>query len=119
MRSGLSDFWPRKLRMRRSKGLFDLPWQEALRPLALSILRTGKLHLDEHGYLDHGSVLARLQRLSAGLDCNEGQLQHIILLEFWLRNRAENGIGGKFGNLLKQPIAMKGGESNAEKLRSS
>jgi asparagine synthase (glutamine-hydrolysing) len=103
MRSTLSDLWPRKLRMRRSKGLFNLPWQEALRPLALSLLRTGKLHLDERGYVDRESVLSRLQRLSTGLDCNEAQLRYIVLLEFWLCNRAENGFGGKFRNLFKQP----------------
>jgi hypothetical protein len=43
-------------------------------------------------------------------------LQHIILLEFWLRNRAENRIGGKFCNMSKQPIAVKGGKSNADKV---
>jgi len=87
MRSGLSDLWPRKLQIRRSKGLFDLPWHEALKPLSLSLLRTGKLHLDEYGYVDRDSVFSRLQQLFTGLDCNEGQLQHILLLEFWLRNR--------------------------------
>src|ERR1700722_5759834 len=92
MRSTLSDLWPRKLRMRRSKGLFNLPWQEALRPLALSLLRTGKLHLDERGYVDRESVFSRLQRLSTGLDCNEAQLRYIVLLYFWLCNRAENGF---------------------------
>jgi len=116
MRSTLSDLWPRKLRMRRSKGLFNLPWQEALRPLALSLLRTGKLHLDERGYVDRESVFSRLQRLSTGLDCNEAQLRYIVLLEFWLCNRAENGFGGKFCNLYKQPIARKGGESNADEI---
>ena len=116
MRSTLSDLWPRKLRMRRSKGLFNVPWQEALRPLALSLLRTGKLHLDERGYVNRESVLSRLQRLSVGLDCNEAQLRYIVLLEFWLCNRAENGFGGKLCNLFRQPIARKGGESNADEI---
>jgi hypothetical protein len=38
----------------------------------------------------------RLDRLSHALECNEGQLQQIMLLEFWLRNRGERlrpGIG--------------------------
>jgi hypothetical protein len=30
-----------------------------------------------------------LERLSAGLDCNEVQLRQIILLEFWLRHREQ------------------------------
>jgi asparagine synthase (glutamine-hydrolysing) len=85
MRSALSDLWPLMLRMRRSKGLFDLPWQEALRPLARVLLKTGKLQLVERGFLDRASVLSRLQRLAYGLDCNEAQLRYIILLELWLR----------------------------------
>jgi len=58
-------------------------------------MKTGKLHLVEGGFVDRASLLLRLQRLSNGIDCNEAQLQHIILLEFWLRNRAGNGIGVK------------------------
>jgi asparagine synthase (glutamine-hydrolysing) len=89
MRSALSDLWPRKLRMRRSKGLFDLPWQEALRPLAHFLTNTGELQLVERGYVDRDSVLSRLQRLSLGLDCNQSQLRNIIVLELWLHNRAD------------------------------
>lgn len=43
MRSALSDLWPDKLRKRRSKGLFNTPWQEALRPLARKLLLTMQL----------------------------------------------------------------------------
>lgn len=92
MRSALSDLWPLKLRTRRSKGLFNAPWQEALRPLAHALLKAGQLHVVERGFVDRTSVLSRLQRLSAGLDCNESQLRNIILLELWLRNRAEGGL---------------------------
>jgi asparagine synthase (glutamine-hydrolysing) len=86
MRSALSDLWPLKLRTRRSKGLFNVPWQEALRPLANVLVRSKELHVVESGFVDRASVLSRLQRLSAGLDCNESQLRNIVLLELWLRN---------------------------------
>ena len=39
MRSAFSDYWPTKLRERRSKGVFNTPWQAALRPLARSLMR--------------------------------------------------------------------------------
>jgi len=91
MRSALSDLWPAKLRTRRSKGLFNAPWQEALRPLAHALLQSRQLHVVERGFVDGASVLLRLERLSAGLDCNQDQLRQIILLELWLRSRAENG----------------------------
>lgn len=86
MRSALSDLWPLKVRMRRSKGMFSLPWQEALRPLATTIVRSGKLQLVDRGFVDRASVLSRLQRLSAGLDCNQDQLRKVVVLESWLRN---------------------------------
>ena len=88
MRSALSDLWPLKLRTRRSKGLFNAPWQEALRPLAHALLTFKRLNVVERGFVDRVSVLSRLQRLCSGLDCNESQLRQIILLELWLRNRA-------------------------------
>ena len=90
MRSALSDLWPLKLRERRSKGSFNAPWQEASRPLARALLNAKKLHSVERGYVDHASLRVRLQRLCLGLDCNESQLRQIILLELWLRNRAES-----------------------------
>jgi asparagine synthase (glutamine-hydrolysing) len=89
MRSALSDLWPPKLRVRRSKGLFNLPWQEALMPLAHVLLNAKKLHLVERGFVDRTSVLPRLQRLSAGLDCNLDQIRYVILLELWLRRRMD------------------------------
>jgi hypothetical protein len=92
MRSALSDLWPLKLQMRRSKGLFNSPWQEALRPLTRVLLQASQLHVVEQGFVDGASVRSRLERISAGLDCNDSQLRNIILLELWLRNRAENGL---------------------------
>lgn len=96
MRSALSDLWPVKLRKRRSKGLFNLPWQEALRPLASVLIKSTKLHVVERGFVDRANVLSRLQRLSAGLDCNEAQLRNIVVLELWLRNRAVVGHSEMF-----------------------
>lgn len=95
LRSALSDLWPAKLRGRRSKGLFNAPWQEALRPVARALLKGGRLQLVERGFVDLTSVLSRMERLTAGLECNEAQLRQIILLELWLRNRAGDGLSGR------------------------
>jgi asparagine synthase (glutamine-hydrolysing) len=89
MRRALSDLWPPKLRKRRSKGLFHAPLLEALRPLARDLLKVPQLQVVERGFVDRTSVLSRLERLSAGLDCNAPQLRQIILLELWLRNSEE------------------------------
>lgn len=97
MRSALSNLWPLKLQTRRSKGLFNVPWQEALRPVAHALLTTRQLHLVERGFVDRASVLSRLERLSIGLDCNESQLRYIILFELWLRNRSENKLFAQEG----------------------
>ena len=95
MRSALSELWPLKLRARRSKGLFNEPWQETLKPLARVLLKAGHLHLAERGLVDQLSVFSRLERLSVGLDCNESQLRQIILLELWLRSRADRASHGR------------------------
>lgn len=92
MRSALSDLWPLKLQQRRSKGAFNTPWQEAVRPLAHSLLKIRQLHLEERGFVDGASVRSRLERLGAGLDCNESQLRNIVLLELWLRNHAKDEL---------------------------
>jgi hypothetical protein len=94
MRSALSDLWPPRLRQRRSKGLFHAPMREALRPLAIDLLKWRQLQLVERGFVDRASVLSRLERLAAGLECNETQLQQIILLELWLRNRGQSLSAG-------------------------
>jgi asparagine synthase (glutamine-hydrolysing) len=98
MRAALSDHWPVRLRRRKSKGLFNVPWQEALSPLACVLLNAPQLQLVERGIVDRTSVLSRLRRLSAGLDCNQAQLRNIILFELWLRNRAE-GEPAKLGRI--------------------
>ena len=90
MRSAFSDYWPTKLRQRRSKGAFNTPWQVALRPLARSLAGAKQLHVVDRGFVNHASVRSRLERLSHGLDSNEYQLRQIIMLELWLRNRADH-----------------------------
>lgn len=95
MRTALSDLWPDKVRERRSKGSFNAPWQAASRPLAHALLKAKKLHSVERGFVDRDSLRSRLERLCLGLDCNEHQLRQIILLELWLRNRA-NGASRQF-----------------------
>ena len=98
MRSALSDLWPTKLRERRSKGLFNVPWQEALRPLARTLLKEKTMQVTERGIVDEASFRSRLERLSVGHECNESQLRQIILLELWLRNRAH---GTQVGQVFK------------------
>ena len=88
MRLAFADFWPSKLRERRSKGVFNIPWQTALRPLARMLLQSQRLQVVEREFVNFESVRSRLERLCHGLDCNEYQLRQIILLELWLRNRA-------------------------------
>jgi asparagine synthase (glutamine-hydrolysing) len=87
MRRTFSDLWPPKLQKRRSKCLFNRPWLEALQPMARELLRTRRLQVVERGFVERTSLLSRLERLAAGVDCNEAQLRQIILLEFWLRGR--------------------------------
>ena len=93
MRSAFAGLWPRKLRDRRSKGSFSAPWQESLPQLARVLLAAKQLHLVERGVLDHTSVRTRLERFCRGLECNEYQLRQIIMLELWLRSRADAGLG--------------------------
>ena len=86
MRRALSDLWPPDLRKRRSKGLFGAPLHDALKPLARDLLQRRELQVVARGFVDRASFVSRLERLTAGLDSNETQLQQIVLLEFWLRN---------------------------------
>jgi len=89
MRAALSDLWPLKLRERRSKGLFNEPWHEALRPVARALLNAKQLYSVERGFVDRTSVLSRLERLCVGQECNDSQLRQIVILELWLRSRAD------------------------------
>ena len=118
MRSALSDLWPAKLRMRRSKGLFNLPWQEALGPVARTLENAREFLLVERGFLDDTSLRSRLRRCSEGFDCNESQLRNIIVFELWLRARKAMNIHERCEQKLFYRT-KKGGEPNAETIRSS
>ena len=63
--------------------------------MARALLKERQLHSVERGFVERTSVLARLERLSVGLECNESQLRQIILLELWLRNRADGVMPGQ------------------------
>jgi asparagine synthase (glutamine-hydrolysing) len=122
MRSAMSDLWPIKLQNRRSKGLFNAPWQEALQPLANLLLGAKHLSVVDLGFVDQGRLLSRLQRLRLGADCNQSQLRNIIVLELWLRNRD----GSRFADASRfvdrcavRNTKKKGGEDNAEKIYCS
>jgi asparagine synthase (glutamine-hydrolysing) len=92
MRLAFADYWPAKLRERRSKGVFNTPWQTALRPLARALAGARQLQVVERGIVDRASVTSRLERLCHGLDCNEHQLRQIIMVELWLRNLANDEL---------------------------
>jgi asparagine synthase (glutamine-hydrolysing) len=88
MRRAFHELWPPELRKRRSKDPFGGVFLESLRPLASKLLdRPQQLQVVERGYVDPVNLKKRLEMLTHSLDCNEGQLRHIILLEFWLRAR--------------------------------
>jgi asparagine synthase (glutamine-hydrolysing) len=92
MRSALSDLWPVRLRERRSKGGFGAPWQEALRPMARTLINATQLYVVDRGFIDPDNVRSRLERLSVGLECNQSQLRRVMLLELWLRSRADGAL---------------------------
>ena len=89
MRRAFHQLWPPELQKRRSKDAFTGVFLDSLRPLAGEMLKQPRrLQVVERGYVDAGSLKKRLELLTHSLDCNEPQLRHIILLEFWLRGRA-------------------------------
>jgi len=102
MRSALSNLWPFKLQKRRSKGLFNAPWQEALQPLANLLFSAKRLNVVDLGFVDRASIHSRLQRLLIGLDCNHSQLRNIVVLELWLRNRGRHTPADKAGSLAQE-----------------
>ncbi|MBC7926540.1 MAG: hypothetical protein H7039_12865, partial [Bryobacteraceae bacterium] len=88
MRRAFADVLPNIVRTRRSKAIYDTAFRNAIVPLANHILKeAGCLQVVERGYIDGASFKGRLNRLVNGMECNEGQLRQILLLEFWLRRR--------------------------------
>jgi asparagine synthase (glutamine-hydrolysing) len=91
MRRAFRGLWPPELRKRRSKDLFDGVFLESLRPIARSFLKAPRqLQVVERGYVDLDDLTGRLERLSNSLECNESQLRQVILLELWLRGKAQS-----------------------------
>jgi len=91
MRRAFRGLWPPELRKRRSKDLFDGVFLESLRPIARSFLKAPRqLQVVERGYVDPDDLTVRLDRLSNSLECNEPQLRQVILLELWLRAKAQS-----------------------------
>jgi asparagine synthase (glutamine-hydrolysing) len=91
MRRAFRGLWPPELRKRRSKDLFDGVFLESLRPIARSFLKAPRqLQVVERGYVDRDDLTRRLDRLSNSLECNEPQLRQVILLELWLRGKAQS-----------------------------
>jgi asparagine synthase (glutamine-hydrolysing) len=87
-RRAFRDLLPERVLHRRSKASFGDAFGAALRPMAAEMARhPDRLRVVELGYVDRGSLLARLERYGQGLDCNALQLQTVILFEYWLRNR--------------------------------
>jgi asparagine synthase (glutamine-hydrolysing) len=89
MRRALAGFVPAQVLNRRSKTGYNDVFRQSLVPMAKTLLAapTGLL-LAERGFVEEGSVRNRLRCFARGMASNETQLRHIILMEFWLRNRA-------------------------------
>jgi asparagine synthase (glutamine-hydrolysing) len=87
MRSAFQRLLPPAVLRRRSKASFGDAHQRAIQPLAAEMLASRNLRVVDMEYIDRESLRERLDRFQRGLDCNAAQLQNVILLEFWLRNR--------------------------------
>jgi hypothetical protein len=88
MRRAFSGLLPPMIQRRKSKGDYESTYFQALRPLAAAILQRPKeICLVDCGYVDHGSLISRLESFVQGLECNQSQLRALVLFEFWLRSR--------------------------------
>lgn len=89
MRRAFRTFWAPTLNLRHSKDSFSGTFLAALRPLVPALISDVKqLQVVQRGFVDPASLKGRLERLACSLDCNEGQLRRLILLELWLRRAA-------------------------------
>jgi asparagine synthase (glutamine-hydrolysing) len=96
MRRAFQSFWPPELRGRRSKDSFGGAFLDALRPLIPPLVnRVKDLQVVQRGYVNPESLKMRLERMAQSLDCNSGQLRHLILLELWL---CKSRFGGRLGS---------------------
>jgi hypothetical protein len=86
MRSAFAEFLPASVVRRRSKATFDTAFRAALTALAREVLVDAKnMQLAERGYVDAATAESHLKRYVEGLKCNEGEIRHLLLFEFWLR----------------------------------
>jgi asparagine synthase (glutamine-hydrolysing) len=93
MRRALAGCVPAPILARRSKAAYNASFIDALRPLALQMLeQPASLQVVQRGYIDRRNLEGRLRLLTQRLECNEPQLRRVILLEFWLRNRARHDV---------------------------
>ena len=88
MRRAFAGILPPAILKRQSKTVYSPMFRRALMPVAAELIkRPDAIRLVQLGYVDRDSISDRLTRLLQGLDCNETQLRHILLLESWLRKR--------------------------------
>jgi asparagine synthase (glutamine-hydrolysing) len=88
MRRSFAGLLPPLILSRKSKGAYTSMYRASLMPLAKALLQAGdEIQLVERGYVDRRSLIGRLERFTQGLDCNDTQLQQILLFESWLRHR--------------------------------
>jgi asparagine synthase (glutamine-hydrolysing) len=94
MRRAFVGLLPEIVRQRRSKAGYAAAFRAALMPMAAEMLHDSRrLCLVEMGFADPASLCNRLTRYVQGLECNETQLRHMILFEFWLRDRFDRSPG--------------------------
>ncbi|MBL8227802.1 MAG: hypothetical protein JNL98_04975 [Bryobacterales bacterium] len=86
MRRAFEGLLPPLVRHRRSKAIYGTAFRSASKRLAAALGNSAEpVQVVERGYVDGVSLRTRLDRFRSGLECNEGQLRQILLLEFWLR----------------------------------
>jgi hypothetical protein len=70
---------------RRSRAAYDTAFLRSLKPLAQTLLpHIACLELVRRGYVEPADIGHCPERLVHGLECNEGQLRRVLLLEHWL-----------------------------------
>lgn len=95
MRRAFANLLPLAVLNRKSKAAYTALYRESLMPIALTMLQSRRdIHVVDCGYVVEKSLISRLERFSQGLECNEPQLRHIILLECWLRATCSGYVGG-------------------------
>ena len=87
MRRALSGIVPAEIIRRRSKAGYNSVFRRTLVPVANKLAKDSRpLLLEEQGFIVGKNFRDRLKRLEQGMECNEPQLRHLILMELWLRS---------------------------------